>query len=359
MRVLYIITQADGGGAQKYVLQMAAHFQGAIAAGDEAQKLFDDAAKLNVQTFKLRHLKRKRGISPVHDILALFEIRELIKKYKPDIVHLNSSRAGFLGSLAATGLKVKVIFTAHGFVFNEPLSKPLLWILQKLEKFASRFRDFIITVSDADRAAAIKNNIINENKIATVHNGIAKIEFVTKEGAREKLGLRILHKKIIGTVANDYATKGLGILEQASPLIKANAITYVFGHNPKVGMVTNDGKFEYRNFQPTIAQLLKAFDILVIPSRKEGFPFLLLEAMQAGLPIIATQVGGIPEAVGDAAILVKPENPVALATAIDDLLANNEKMHQLSQKALERSKLFTEDKMFAETEQIYKKMLTN
>ena len=82
-----------------------------------------------------------------------------------------------------------------------------------------------------------------------------------------------------------------------------------------------------------------------------------MEAMQASLPIIATNVGGIPEALGDAGILVKPENPQALAGAIQSLLSNIPKQKDLSQKALERSKLFTQEKMLAETEKIYRKLL--
>ena len=130
MRILYVITQADGGGAQKYTLALAKHFNGAIAAGNEAERLFIDAQRAGLKTFELTHLKR--NINLWHDVLAVWEIRKLIKSYNPDIVHLNSSKAGILGSFACIGTKAKMIFTAHGFVFNEPLSLPvknfyLLW----------------------------------------------------------------------------------------------------------------------------------------------------------------------------------------------------------------------------------------
>src|SRR5262249_14800523 len=145
MRILYIITQADGGGAQKYVLTLAAHFKGAIAAGDEAKKLFDDAKALGLQTFELKHLKR--DICLGHDCWAVREMRELIKSFAPDIVHLNSTKAGVLGSFAAIGLsakggsasggKTKVVFTAHGFRHNEPLFWPAKSFYLALEKVAS------------------------------------------------------------------------------------------------------------------------------------------------------------------------------------------------------------------------------
>lgn len=132
MRILYVITQADGGGAQKYTLCLAKHFGGTVAAGNEAEKLFIDARRSGLTTFELKHLKR--DVDPWHDVLAVWEIRQLIKSYNPDIVHLNSSKAGILGSFAAIGTKVKVVFTAHGFVFNEPLPGPLkyfIWLWKK------------------------------------------------------------------------------------------------------------------------------------------------------------------------------------------------------------------------------------
>src|SRR6185436_2761697 len=107
MKILYIITQADGGGAQKYTLDLARHFNGAIAAGDEATKLLDAAKADGLKTYPLKHLKR--DINLWHDFLAMWEIRALIDSIKPDIVHLNSTKAGILGSFACVGLKTKVI----------------------------------------------------------------------------------------------------------------------------------------------------------------------------------------------------------------------------------------------------------
>src|SRR5665213_2048423 len=99
MKILYVITQADGGGAQKYVLALAKHFGGEIAAGTESMQLFEAARAAGIPTHPLKYLKR--NINPLWDTLACFELLMLIRKLKPDIVHLNSSKAGFIGSLAA------------------------------------------------------------------------------------------------------------------------------------------------------------------------------------------------------------------------------------------------------------------
>ncbi|MDR3642608.1 MAG: glycosyltransferase family 4 protein [Candidatus Doudnabacteria bacterium] len=375
MKILYIITQADGGGAQKYVLGLARHFGGSIAAGSEAGQLFDDARNLQITTYNLPHLKR--ALSPLNDFLAAWEIRRLIEREKPDIVHLNSSKAGVLGSFAAVGLsasrgsafggKTKVVFTAHGFIFNEPMGAAKRNFFLALEKMASNYRDYIITVSEADKQSALANKLISPDKISTIHNGIGQIQFLNKQEARRSLKIAD-DKIIIGTVANFYKTKGLDVLVEAAAKIDEQIISklqiVILGDgaerkNLELG-IRNYGLEKYIKLLGEIrdaSKYLKAFDIFVLPSRKEGFPYAILEAIQAGLPIIATNVGGVPEALGGAGMLVKSEDPGALAGGISFLINNPEKMRELSQNSLERSNLFDEQKMLEDTEKIYQHIL--
>ncbi len=365
MNILYIITQADGGGAQKYVLSLAKHFKGSIAAGNEATKLFKDAGEFSLSTFNLSHLKR--NINPYHDLLAIWEIRDLVKKLQPDIVHLNSSKAGVLGSFACIGLKTKVVYTAHGFVFNEPLPFWLKSFYLALEKVASTYRSFIIAVSEADRKSALEKNLIAPEKISVVHNGITQIVFQTKEDAKKDLALSN-DKFIIGTVGNLYLTKGTDILIKAVTLLDKQILSKIQFIIIGEGVLKSKLQTQIYNLNlsenikllgniENIGQKLNAFDLFVLPSRKEGFPFTLLEAMQAGLPIIATDVGGNKEAISDAGILVPTEDANALADAMQNLISNEALRKNLSQKALERSKLFTEEKMFLETKKVYEKVL--
>lgn len=365
MRILYIITQADGGGAQNYVLALARHFHGAIAAGSEAGELFETAKNLNLATFNLQHLKR--NISPYHDLMAIWEIRRLIQSYEPEIVHLNSSKAGVLGSFACMGLKTKVVFTAHGFVFNEPLSWPTRSFYLALEKEASRYRSQIITVSEADRESALKFSLMAPEKITTIHNGMAPIHFLPKEEAAAKLGLS-KNAFLFATIANFYKTKGLDLLLESIAQLKAQVRVQcrfiIFGHGPEekdlrlkiqalslVPNVTLTGKVD------RACQYLKAFNAFVMPSRKEGFPYALLEAAQAGLPILATQTGGIPEALGENGLYAENGNAADLAKKIEALFEDAAERERLGALSLERAKLFTLDKMLEATENLYKKIL--
>jgi glycosyltransferase involved in cell wall biosynthesis len=350
MKILYIITQADGGGAQKYVLSLAKHFNGAIAAGSEEEKLFTSAKMAGLDFFRLDYLKRK--ISILNDFWAAWEIRQLIKMYHPDIVHLNSSKAGILGSFAAVGLKTKVVFTAHGFVFNEPLSPATKAFYIALEKTASAYRDFIITVSDADKQSALDNKLISANKLQTIHNGIPQINFLPKDEARTKLGLPI-NKKIMGVVANDYKTKGVDLVNKLLPA--SGTMVAVIGKMDSDKKSTSDIK--YLGPVPDAAVYFKAFDGILIPSRKEGLPFVLLEAMQAGSPVFASDVGGIKTALGDAGETFPPDNLQAMQKVIEVAFVDRTKTEKMSARSTERAKLFTEQKMLDETEKIYKKIL--
>ena len=365
MKILYIITQGDGGGAQKYVLSLAKHFNGAIAAGEETEELFSQAGAFGLQTFRLKHLKR--AVNLWHDILAVWEIRGLIKTFRPDILHLNSSKAGFLGSLAGMGLSAKVIFTAHGFIFNEPQPVWKKNFYLALETVASDFRDFIITVSEADKKSALAHNLIEPKKIQTVHNGLLPQDFLPRLEAQKKLGFDG-SKTVIGTIANFYKTKGLDVLVRAVSQLDKNTLDkcqfVIIGDGPENSRLKTlilelslTHNFLLTGEVANASSCLKAFDVFILPSRKEGFPFAILEAMQAGLPIIASDAGGIKEALGEAGILVETENPGQLAEALKNLLLDNGKKNTLSKKALERAGEFSRQKMLDETEKIYRQLL--
>jgi len=370
MDILYIITQADGGGAQNYTLTLAKTFGGKLAAGSEDSKLFDAAGKAGIETFPLRHLKR--AINPFHDFLAVWEIRELIKTLDPDIVHLNSSKAGVLGSFAAMGLKKKVVFTAHGFVFNEPLDAATKAFYLALEKTASSYRDFIITVSDADKQSALDSNLIKADKIQTIHNGIAPINFLSKEQARTALGLAN-NKLVIGTIANFYKTKGLDVLVKAVSMlaydIRNKIEVVIIGDGPesenlklKIENLNLKEQFKLLGKIDNAGTFLKAFDVFTLPSRKEGLPYTLLEAMQAGLPIVASNVGGIAEALGDAGFLVRADDAQELSTVLSKIISDLNShgpayFNELSHKAKQRAAMFTEEKMLSETGKVYQKLM--
>lgn len=361
MKILYVITQAEIGGAQKYVLDLARAFNGTVVSGTDSQELANRAQEIGVKYLGLPELKR--NISPFLNIAAILALRKIYREIKPDIVHLNSSMAGFLGSLAAVGLKTKVIYTAHGFVFNESLPRFKKMTYIWLEKFASKFRDKIITVSDYDYNSALRYKIAPKAKLITIHNGLEQKDFLTKEDALHALRLPS-DKFIIGTIANAYPTKGIETLLKAINLLdnqtKQDLIYVLIGDGPEMPKykayitkhnLTNN--IRLLGNMPNASKYLKAFNIFVLPSIKEGFPYAILEAMQAGVPIIASKVGGIPEAIVDAGIQTNPDDPQGLSIAIAKLLNNPDTQTILAKKSLERAKAFSLENMLSRTLETY------
>ncbi|MBM4177381.1 glycosyltransferase, partial [Candidatus Gribaldobacteria bacterium] len=220
MKILYLITQSDLGGAQKYVFDLALAFKKefnvVVAAGKQTGELFNELNKENIRSIALKHLKRLPN--PLGILLCFLEIRKLVKKERPDILHLNSTIAGFLGSLAVLNLKTKpkIVYTVHGWAFLEPnaLKKILFYLL---EKTTASLKDKFIILSEFEKQVALKKKICSKTKITIIPNGIEKIKFFSKETAREKLGLIEKNKAIVGVIANPYKTKGLKYLLKAWP----------------------------------------------------------------------------------------------------------------------------------------------
>ena len=188
-KIIYLVTKSEWGGAQEYVYNLAVslpkdEFEVLVLAGDGNDELFTELAKAGIRFQKLKYTKR--AINPLFDLKAIFELKKILKKEIPDLIHLNSSKIGFLGSLAALPIKAKVIYTAHGWVFTEPLHPVLKKVYYLIEKISARWKDIIITVSEDNRQIALKHNF--KSKIVTILNAVdtGKLDFFTKEEAQQK-----------------------------------------------------------------------------------------------------------------------------------------------------------------------------
>ncbi|MDD2753551.1 MAG: glycosyltransferase family 4 protein [Candidatus Portnoybacteria bacterium] len=382
-KIIYIITQSELGGAQENVLDLAAglreKYDVLVAAGpDGGGKLFKQLADNKISFQELKWLRRSAA-NPFADIAGLVEIFSLLLKERPDVIHLHSSKAGFLGSLAGKLAGVKVVYTVHGAVFEASFSGLARKFFLYLEKFSAPFKDKIICVSANDKKLWLKYNAAPETKLAIVYNGIdLKTAFLPKAEAKEYLAsqsanffeaLRGSNEKlrIVGTVANFFPEKGLPyLIEAADVLINKkqikNIIFAIMGEGPQrlllKEMLEERGLADKFILLGTVAnpfKYLKAFDVFTQPSTKEGLPYAILWAMAAELPIVASHVGGIPEMVknGDNGFLIFPRDTDTLAEKILELLSN----HALSQKftfnSRQKIREFSLDKMIAATEKIY------
>jgi len=384
-KILYIITQSEWGGAQKNVLDLANGLKGKyevlVAAGlDGGGDFFNALKHADIKHIKLRWLQRSAA-NPLVDLMGLVEIFNLIRKERPDIVHLHSSKAGFSGSLAAKLLGVKVVYTVHGAVFAAAFSAPVRQFYLWLEKFSAPFKDKIICVSQNDKKVWLKYKAAPEKKLVVIHNGIdfANLKFLPKDEARGNLfslNPQLFEAnrgsnqdlKIIGTIANFYQEKGLSYLIQAAELILKeaqfkNTLFVVIGEGMErellEAMIKDKGleqKFILTGKIDHAPKYLKAFDVFVLPSIKEGLPYTILEAMAAGVPIVASYVGGIPEMIENESngFLILPKNPEMLAEKINELLKNPELAERFVQSSQIKLRGFSLDKMIESVQNLYK-----
>lgn len=385
-KILYLVTQTKWGGAQKYVLDLAAHFaknnQVHIAYGEtdhEDQKFLSYCQKLGLKTFAIKYLKR--DISPSKDFLATNEIFSLINKEKYNLIHLNSSKVGLLGTLASVfygfnpyNLRLRVVYTAHGFVFNEPLSPIRKSIYKMSETVSTSLQSLVIAVSDFDRQSAIDNKVGNPGRMFTVHNGIdaGVYHFMTREQALDKMSLPG-DKKYFGTIASFYETKGHKYLvdavemlvQEKHPLLDNYRWVFV-GDGPLLTAVKDQVSAknldEYIRFvQPDDEDWKKmsAFDAFILPSVKEGLPYTILEAGLARVPVIASKVGGIPEIISDqkTGLLTTPANPLSLAEAIKKIVSQTELCKTMTDENYDNIKNnFSLRQTLNKTEELYLKL---
>ena len=376
-KILFCVTNSDLGGAQRYIIDLATillkrNYDVGVACGGDG-KAFNQLQKNGAKIFILHSLTRE--IRPIKDRQALFQLISIFKKEKPDILHLNSTKVSIVGSIAGRMANIKkIIYTVHGFVFLEPLPLWKKWFYIVAEKFTSYFKNIIICVSDFDKRVGIKYKIAPEQKFITIHNGIniSSLNLLSREVAINHLlkscKLQATsYKFIIGTIANFYPTKGLiYFIRSAAMVIKKypQTLFFVIGD----GALRNQLRAEIQKHQlekrffllgapPSDSQYLPAFDLYVCSSVKEGFPYSLLEAMAAHVPIIATDVGGISEMITkDSGILIQPKNEKMLAAQIENFIRSPQDMKRYSDNAKKRlDELFAIDTMAQKTIGIYEK----
>lgn len=250
-------------------------------------------------------IKNLRRRFCVLDIFAFIELYKTFKKNNYDIVHTHSSKTGFLGRIAAklAGVK-KVVHTVHGFSFNDTVPFPINQMYQLSERIAACFTDKLVFVNSSEKKLAIRKKIAKKTICSTIHNGVDIYKNISKrnyKGFEDKLvigyvGRFAFQKNIINLIkAAGYAVRknhNLGFIfvgdgpdwEKCNSYIEANNFT----ENIKLVGWQND-----------IKMWLSYFDALVLFSRFEGLPISILEAMAAGLPIIASDIKGNNELVDD------------------------------------------------------------
>lgn len=361
MNVVYTLTRSDTvGGAAVHVRDCALEM---IDRGEEATVLVGGDGPLVEQL-------RGRGI-PVRTVSqlvghpfhlwtwppAVWEIRSHLAELEPDLVSCHTSNAGFLGRLAAASLGLPAIFTAHSWAFTEGKSRFRQAVFTAGERVAAPLAERIITVSNYDRRLALARDVAGEEKLATVHNGVKDV--AAHLGA-DPGG----EPPVIASVARFEPQKDHPTLLRALASLGDRPWKLrLVGDGPRLeemrGLARELGigdRVEFLGARDDVAEILAGAQLYVLASRWEGFPRTILEAMRAGLPVVASDVGGVSEAVADgrSGTVVPAGDGEALTDALARLLQDPELRVRLGSLGRQRyQERFTFRRMFERTRIIY------
>lgn len=326
MKILYIITRANEiGGAQTHLRDMTSalvndNHQVELIVGEQGA-LVDELRAMNVKVHIIPELVRE--ISPYKDIKCALIIRKIIKKFSPDVIALHSSKAGIVGRLAALFLNIPVIFTVHGWSFANGVNdnKRRLYII--IERLFSKVTDEIITVSAQDKQLAIEHNVASASQQTVIHNGVP-LKKTTPHVYQNNAVVKLI------SVARFSEQKDHESLLKALSLLETRnwALTLV-GKGPRLDEMKQlsqdlgiSDNVVFTGERLDVDFLLADSDIFLLISNWEGFPISILEAMRAGLPVLASDVGGVSESVidGKTGYLVPRADIDAIKNRLADLI---------------------------------------
>ncbi len=393
IKILYIITKSNWGGAQRYVFDMATNiakneYEVIVAFGGDGilKKKLENA---RIRTISVPNLER--DVKIFSEWRVFFDLLKILKREQPNIVHLNSSKIGGLGAFSVRihnilcrnkilklnncERRIKIIFTAHGFAYKEDRNIISKNIIKFLSWLTILFSHKTITVSQDDYKNAFR--LFAREKITMIHNGISKIEFEDRETARNNIikkiqfapNLNEIKKTIwICALSELHKNKGLSFAIRAIyELIKKsyNISYFIIGEGEERSDIEQlIEKLELKNNVFLLGhiddayKILHAFDIFTLTSIKEGLPYTLLEAGLAELPTVASNIGGVSEIIEDkiSGRLTRAKNSRDIKDAILEII-NSKKNSSEYGKAL-REKVeqdFTIKQMIIETMAVYEK----
>ncbi|MDR7923973.1 glycosyltransferase family 4 protein [Latilactobacillus sakei subsp. sakei] len=365
MRILYGITASNWGGAQEYVFQLIKY---ETKLGNEIGIFIGEEGELSSRLKKISGVRvyivpeLQREINIFTDLKAIKKIKNVYLDFQPDIIHLNSSKAGAVGRLATKMLKIKpiVIYTAHGWAFTDGVSKKKAVVYKSIEKKLAKLTDKIFCVSQNDYDLADKANIfISETHGQVIYNGSDFKAFKNNETKRKNDTPKIL------MVARFDKQKNQKLLIEALNLVKQKYELYFIGDGPTreycEQLVTSFGlsdRITFYGFQKDVESFLKESDLFCLITNYEGLPISIIEAMATGLPVIASNVGGNKELVTSSnGALVKNDKEM-ISIELAKILKNQELREKMGVESYKMyKKQFTLDRMLITVNTSYKDLI--
>lgn len=342
MKILQLISSGGFYGAERVLLNLSVelqHMGHTCIVG-----VFENARNLNTEIGNRADIAglavRRILCRSRFDGQTVREIQKIIEGDGIDLVHAHGYKANFYGLLAARVAAVPVTTTCHNWLGESRSMRTYTW----LDRYLLRFFDGIAAVSRSvaeqlGHAGTRRRVRVIANGVPTRGPGIAS-RFADQIGTGDRI--------VVGTVGRLSVEKGASVLIEAASQICPDfprALFVVVGDGPqrssleaRVRELGMPGQFLFAGERNDVDQIYRSLDVYVLPSFQEGMPMALLEAMAAGLPVVATKVGGVPDLVSDPSvgILVEPGDPAAMATGIRDLLSDQSRRELMGSNARKR-----------------------
>lgn len=315
----------------------------------------------------------KREISPINDFIAFWKILRLLNRGKYTIVHTHTTKASLLGRIAAklAGIPV-IVHTVHAIHFHDYVNPLIRWLYIMIERFLSKITDKIITVSKMNLKKALDLKLAEAEKFVNIYSGIELEKFNTNidvDSKKKELGI-FNGEKIVGMVGRLSKQKAPLDFIKAIPEVltfESNVLFVIVGEGllkksiielaKKIGI---ESKLKLLGFREDIQEILPTFDVFVLTSLWEGLGRSLTEAMYTGLPVVATNVDGVPELVkdGETGILVNPKDVASIAQGIITFLSDKQKAKKIGEAAKQEiTDSFDATHMVHQLEKIYDDLL--
>jgi glycosyltransferase involved in cell wall biosynthesis len=354
------VVECSAGGTGRHVLDLA---EGLLARGCDVHLLYSPRRIDALFAGRLPHLPGLRATAlPMRtgphpsDLAAVWRVRRYLRRHGPfDAIHGHSSKGGAVARLAAVGTRVPAFYTLHGLIMMDPgLARWKRAFYTAVELALGLGTRHVIAVSPEEARAAVRLGL-GRDRVTLIPNGLAPLDLSPRAAARRAIG-----------VGDDSVVVGFvgRLVSQKAPEVLIRAFATVARSAPHARLaVVGDGPLE-RGLRELAAALgvadklcwlgprdaravLAGFDLFALPSRKEGLPYVILEAMAAGLPCVATSSAGVEILIdpGVTGAVVPPEDPAALAGALAGVIADPGKLARYGQAARRRASLFTLDAM--------------
>jgi len=332
----YLLRFAD---PRKFDLQLA-------VSAERAPHVREDFQRWRDAGWRVHEIPMRREIGPVADLRAFAALSALCQRERFDVVHTHCAKAGFLGRLAARRAGARTVHTPHVFSFTHVGGDAARAVFLALERRAARWTDRFILLSNYQLNVLLDSGLAEPQRAVVVPNGIVPEEFAGPERAQARKTLGLARDVRIALFVGRFRLqKGLDILLGAADALRPHLpglCVVVVGEGPLESWLRTQirarglsGVVDLRGPSERIETYYAACDLVVMPSRAEGMPYVMLEAKAAARPVVAALVSGMEEFVehGVDGFLVPPENPEALAATLREALGQPGLLAQMGERA--------------------------